>query len=46
MPAAGRVGVSELVDQYELRAALENRVKIHLGQQVTLVVDLLSRDDF
>ena len=46
MPAAGRVGVSELVDQYELRAALEDRVEIHLGQQVTLVVDLLPRDHF
>src|SRR6516165_238061 len=39
--ASGRVGVSELVDQCELGAALENGVKIHLGQEVTLVVDLL-----
>ncbi len=46
VPAAGRVGMGEFVDQYELRAALEDRVEIHLGQQVTLVVDLLPRDHF
>ena len=46
MPAAGGVGVGELVDKHELRPALQDRVDIHFGQQVTLVLDLLPRDDF
>src|SRR5207249_4729658 len=46
MAAAGGVGVGELVDKHEPRPALEDRVEIHFGQQVTLVVDLLPRDDF
>ena len=44
MPAAGCVGVGELVDENQLRAALQDRVEIHLGQEVTLVVDLLPRN--
>src|SRR5262249_6113932 len=43
VPAAGRIGVRELVDEYELRAALKDPIEIHLGQQVSLVVDLLPR---
>src|SRR5215472_9661275 len=31
MPTAWGVGVGELVDQHELRMALEDRVQIHLG---------------
>ena len=42
--AAGGVGVGKLVDQDELRAALQDRVDIHLGQQVAFVFDLLPRD--
>ena len=30
----------ELVDKHELRPARENRVEIHLGEEVTLVLDL------
>ena len=41
VPAAGGVGVGELVDENELRAALQDRVEIHLGQEVALVFDLL-----
>src|SRR5437016_3694239 len=43
---AGGVGVGEFVDKNELRPALEDSVEIHFGQQVTLVLDLLPRDDF
>ena len=45
MPAAGGVGVGEFVDQNQLRAPLEDRIEIHLGKDVTLVFDLLPRDD-
>ena len=41
MPAAGGVGVREFVDEHELRAALQDRVEIHLGQEMALVFDLL-----
>ena len=44
MPAAGSVGVGEFVDQNQLGTALEDRVEIHLGQQMALVLDLLPRD--
>jgi hypothetical protein len=44
MPATGSIGVGEFVDENKLRAALEDRVEIHLGQEVTLVLDLLSWD--
>src|SRR5262249_32040429 len=46
MPAAGSVGMGEFVDKDELGTALEDRVQIHLGQEMTLVFDLLSRDHF
>ena len=39
MAAAGRVGVRELVDQHELRAALQDGVEIHLRQHAALVID-------
>ena len=39
MPAAGRVGVGELVDQHELRAAREDGVEVHLLEHAALVVD-------
>ena len=45
MPAARRVGVRQLVDQHELRAALQDRVEIHLGQAVALVFDLAPGND-
>ena len=37
--AAGRVGVGELVDQHELRAAREDGVEVHLLERLALVVD-------
>src|SRR5262249_55568176 len=46
VPAAGSIGVRELVNQYELRTAPEDRVEVYLGQLVTLVVDLPPRDLF
>src|SRR5215831_14934904 len=33
------------VDEHELRPALQDRVQIHLGQKMTLVIDLPPRDD-
>ena len=44
MPAAWGVGVGELVDENKLRPAPEDRVEIHFGEQVTLVLDLLPRN--
>ena len=41
MPAAWSVSVGKLVDQDDLRAALEDRVEIHLGKEMSFVVDLL-----
>src|SRR5215472_9198855 len=41
MPAAWRVSVGKFVDQHELRAALEDRVEIHFGEEMSYVVDLL-----
>ena len=40
------VGVGQLVDQHELRAPLQDRVEIHLGQKVALVLDLLPGNGF
>src|SRR6516164_93693 len=45
MSAAWRIRMSELVDEHERRAALEDRIKIHLAQEMAPVLDLLSRDD-
>ena len=44
--ASGRVGVGQFVDQNELRAPLQDRVDIHLGEAMTLVVNLVPGDDF
>src|SRR6266567_462104 len=44
MPATRGVGVSELVDEDQLGAALEDRIEIHFGQKVAFVLDLLPRD--
>src|SRR5262249_42882239 len=41
MPAAWSVSVGKLVDQDDLRAALEDRVEIHVGKEMSFVVDLL-----
>ena len=46
MAAAGDVGVGEFVDQRDLRAARDQRVKVHLFQNLVLVGGALARDDF
>ena len=46
MPAARRIGVRELVDQNELRPALEDRVEVHFVEPAALVLDPPPRDDF
>ena len=45
MTAAGGVGVGEFVDQRDLRAARDQRVEVHLLQDLVLVADPLARDD-
>ena len=44
MATAGGVGMSELVDEHQLRAAPQDPVEIHLRQQMPFVLDLLSRN--
>ena len=46
MAAAGRVGVGEFVDQRELRTARDQRVEVHLLEDLILVLDALARQDF
>ena len=46
MAAAGRVGMGEFVDQRDLRTARDQRVEIHLLDDLILVLDPLARDDF
>jgi hypothetical protein len=46
MAAAGRIGVGEFVDQRQLRAALDQRVEIHLLENLVLVIEPLARQDF
>jgi hypothetical protein len=45
MAAARGIGVSELVDQHELGATLDNSVEIHFGQQVSPIFYLPLRDN-
>lgn len=44
MAAAGSVGVGELVDEYQGRAADKDGVEVHLVEDAPLVVDLAARD--
>jgi hypothetical protein len=46
MPAAGSVGVGELIDEGELWLARDDRVEIHLLEDLVPVLDALARDDF
>ena len=46
MAAARRIGVGEFVDQRQLRAARDQRVEIHLLENLVLVVEPLARQDF
>ena len=45
MAAARRVGVRQLIDQRELRAARQEGVEIHLLQRAPVVLDAPARDD-
>ena len=45
VPAAGHVGVRELVDQHHGRVAGQHRVDVHLGEGGTAVGDLAPRHD-
>ena len=44
MPAAGGVGVRELIDQDELRMPRQNRVEVHFVQLTVFIVDAPARD--
>ena len=46
VPAASNIGVGELVDQGELRAAGEESIKVHLLQRAILVSKTMTRDHF
>ena len=46
MPAAGCVGVGELIDQRDLRTARDQRVEIHLLENLVLVFEPLARQNF
>jgi hypothetical protein len=37
--------MSELFNKHELRAAFQDRIQVHLGQEMALVLDLPPRDD-
>ena len=45
MPAAGRIGVRELVDQHDLRLARDDGVEIHLLEPLAPVLDAPARND-
>ncbi len=46
MPAAGRVGVCQFIDQGQLRTARQQRVEIHLRQRAPAILHWSARDDF
>ena len=45
MPAAGRVGVGEFVDQHDLRPPRLDRVDVHLVEGLAAILDASARDD-
>ena len=45
MAAAGRIGVGELVDQHDLRAAGHDGVEVHLLEPLALVFEPPARND-
>ncbi len=45
MPAAGRVGVGELVDKDDLRMPRDHRVEVHLLDGVAAIADRFAGDD-
>ena len=44
MTAAGRIGVGELINQHEARAALQDGVQVHLRKHLALIEDALLGD--
>ncbi len=46
MAAAGCVGVGEFIDQRDLRMARDQRVDIHLLENLVLVFEPLARQNF
>ena len=45
VPAAGRVGVGELVDEHDLRVPRDHRVEVHLLDGVAAIADRFAGDD-
>ena len=45
MPAAGDIGMGELIDERQVRAARDQGVEIHLLERVILVTDGAARND-
>ena len=45
MPAAGRVGVGELVDQHDFRMPRDHRIEVHLLDGVAAIAHRLAGDD-
>src|SRR6516164_4692362 len=45
MSAALRIGMSEFIDQDDLRSPSDDGVEIHLVQELTLVLNALTRND-
>src|SRR6516164_9956007 len=45
MPTALRIGMSEFIDQNDLRSPSDDGVEVHLVQELTLVLNALTRND-
>src|SRR5215510_14624331 len=45
MPAPGRVGMGQLVDEDNLRSACEDGVEVHLFEPLTFIFDASTRND-
>ena len=46
MPAAGGIGVREFVDQRDLRPTRDDRIEVHLLEDLISVFESLARNDF
>jgi len=45
VPAAWRIGMSEFIDQDDLRSPSDDGIEVHLVQELTLVLNALTRND-
>ncbi|MNL18889.1 hypothetical protein D3C87_1400590 [compost metagenome] len=45
MPAAGRIGVGQLIDQNQRRSTGKNGVEIHLVQRLAAIINVPARND-